>query len=186
MCIIRQIFNSPIKKLACFWLFHQNLTTPKFPVIQYVKYMHMYMYFLPSSLPPSSLPAPPLSSPLLSLLSPQGVGTVVSGTCMQGKIQLNDTLLLGPMSTGKFVPVSIRSIHHKRLPVKEVRGRQTASFALKKVSSGRMGEGEEIVHMGSVYSCTCTCTCIYMYMSCRLPSFQHACLIHTCTCTCML
>ena len=55
---------------------------------------------------------------------------------MQGVIHLNDTLLLGPMSTGEFNPVSIRGIHRKRLPVKEVKGGQTASFALKKVREG--------------------------------------------------
>ena len=61
------------------------------------------------------------------------MGTVVSGTCMQGVIHLNDTLLLGPTSVGEFVPVTIRGIQRKRLPVRTVRGGQTASFALKKV-----------------------------------------------------
>ena len=46
---------------------------------------------------------------------------------------MNDTLLLGPTSVGEFVPVAVRGIHRKRMPVKEVRGGQTASFALKKV-----------------------------------------------------
>ena len=52
---------------------------------------------------------------------------------MQGVIRLSDTLLLGPTSLGEFIPVPIRSIQRKRLPVTEVRGGQTASFALKKV-----------------------------------------------------
>ena len=46
---------------------------------------------------------------------------------------MNDTLLLGPTSLGEFLPVAVRGIHRKRMPVKEVRGGQTASFALKKV-----------------------------------------------------
>ena len=46
---------------------------------------------------------------------------------------MNDTLLLGPTSIGEFIPVAVRGIHRKRMPVKEVRGGQTASFALKKV-----------------------------------------------------
>lgn len=58
----------------------------------------------------------------------------MSGTCMQGMIHLNDTLLLGPTGLGEFLPVVIRGIQRKRLPVSEVRGGQTASFALKKVS----------------------------------------------------
>lgn len=61
------------------------------------------------------------------------MGTVVSGTCLQGVIHLGETLLLGPTSVGEFVPIAIRGIQRKRLPVQEVRGGQTASFALKKV-----------------------------------------------------
>jgi len=61
-----------------------------------------------------------------------GVGTVVSGTALKGTISLNDTLLLGPDPLGHFQPLSVKSIHRKRLPVSEVRGGQSASFALKK------------------------------------------------------
>lgn len=68
-------------------------------------------------------------SPVLA----QGVGTVVSGTTLRGLIKLNDTLLLGPDPLGNFLPIAVKSIHRKRMPVKEVRGGQTASFALKKV-----------------------------------------------------
>ncbi|KAG2461200.1 GTPB1 protein, partial [Polypterus senegalus] len=62
-----------------------------------------------------------------------GVGTVVSGTTLRGLIRLNDILLLGPDPLGNFIPIAVKSIHRKRMPVKEVRGGQTASFALKKV-----------------------------------------------------
>ncbi|XP_016343290.1 GTP-binding protein 1-like [Sinocyclocheilus anshuiensis] len=62
-----------------------------------------------------------------------GVGTVVSGTTLRGLIRLNDTLLLGPDPLGAFLPITVKSIHRKRMPVKEVRGGQTASFALKKL-----------------------------------------------------
>lgn len=68
----------------------------------------------------------------------KGVGTVISGTCLKGTIRLNDVLLLGPDSLGQFASVSIKGIHRKRMPVREVRGGQTCSFALKKA---RMFEG---------------------------------------------
>ena len=48
-------------------------------------------------------------------------------------MKLNDTLMLGPDPLGQFQPMVIKSIHRKRMPVREVRGGQTASFALKKV-----------------------------------------------------
>ncbi|XP_059179653.1 GTP-binding protein 1-like [Physella acuta] len=74
-----------------------------------------------------------------------GVGTVVSGTLLQGFIKLNDTLLLGPDALGMFQSVPIKSIHRKRMPVREVRGGQTASFALKKIKRASIRKGMVMV-----------------------------------------
>ena len=60
---------------------------------------------------------------------------MVSGTCLRGTIRLNDTLLLGPDPLGQFQPIQVKTIHRKRMPVRELRAGQTASFALKKVCS---------------------------------------------------
>lgn len=70
-----------------------------------------------------------------------GVGTVVSGTCLQGVIRLNDNLMLGPDPIGHFIAISIKSIHRKRMNVVEVRGGQTASFALKKIKRSQIRKG---------------------------------------------
>lgn len=48
-----------------------------------------------------------------------GVGIVVAGTMKSGTVVPNTTLLLGPDKTGKFNPVVVKSIHHKRTPVDE-------------------------------------------------------------------
>lgn len=61
------------------------------------------------------------------------MGTVVSGTTLRGHIKLGDTLSIGPDALGQFSTIVIKSIHRKRMPVKEVKAGQTASFALKKV-----------------------------------------------------
>ncbi|XP_046854651.1 GTP-binding protein 1-like [Xenia sp. Carnegie-2017] len=74
-----------------------------------------------------------------------GVGTVISGTCLKGTIRLNDVLLLGPDSLGQFAPVSIKGIHRKRMPVREVRGGQTCSFALKKIKRNQIRKGMFLV-----------------------------------------
>lgn len=74
-----------------------------------------------------------------------GVGTVVSGTTLKGVIQLNDVLLLGPDPLGHFQPVAIKSIHRKRMPVKYVRGGQTASFSLKKIKRSQIRKGMVMV-----------------------------------------
>lgn len=74
-----------------------------------------------------------------------GVGTVVSGTCLRGTIRLNDTLLLGPDSSGQFAPVPVKSIHRKRMPVNEVGGGQTASFSLKKIKRSNIRKGMVLI-----------------------------------------
>ena len=74
-----------------------------------------------------------------------GVGTVVSGLTLKGIIRLNDILCLGPDSTGHFVNVAIKSIHRKRMPVKEVRSGQTASFSLKKIKRSDIRKGMVMV-----------------------------------------
>lgn len=79
------------------------------------------------------------------IYSVPGVGTVVSGTCYKGRIQLNDSLLLGPDLIGQFRNVSIKGIHRKRMPVKECRGGQAVSFSLKKVKRSELRKGMVIV-----------------------------------------
>ncbi|XP_052686590.1 GTP-binding protein 1-like [Crassostrea angulata] len=74
-----------------------------------------------------------------------GVGTVVSGTLLQGTIKLNDTLLLGPDALGHFQQITVKSIHRKRMPVREVKGGQTASFSLKKVKRSSIRKGMVMV-----------------------------------------
>ncbi|XP_045474523.1 GTP-binding protein 1 [Harmonia axyridis] len=74
-----------------------------------------------------------------------GVGTVISGTTLKGVIRLNDTLMLGPDLLGHFQPISIKSIHRKRMVVKEVRAGQTASFALKKIKRSQIRKGMVMV-----------------------------------------
>lgn len=74
-----------------------------------------------------------------------GVGTVVSGTCLQGIIRLNDNLLLGPDPLGHFQSIAVKSIHRKRMVVREVRSGQTASFALKKIKRTQIRKGMVMV-----------------------------------------
>ncbi|CAG0885998.1 unnamed protein product [Darwinula stevensoni] len=74
-----------------------------------------------------------------------GVGTVVSGTTLKGTIRLNDVLLLGPDPLGHFRSITVKSIHRKRMPVREVRGGQTASFSLKKIKRSEIRKGMVMV-----------------------------------------
>uniref|UniRef100_A0A915PSP8 Tr-type G domain-containing protein n=1 Tax=Setaria digitata TaxID=48799 RepID=A0A915PSP8_9BILA len=70
-----------------------------------------------------------------------GVGTVVSGTCLAGTISLNDTMLIGPNPYGEFIPIPIKSIHRKRMPVSKIRCGQTASFSIRKLNKKEVRKG---------------------------------------------
>lgn len=74
-----------------------------------------------------------------------GVGTVVGGTVMAGKIGANTTMLLGPDGNGAFVPVQIKSVHSKRVPVKQVSAGMSAGFALKKIKRSTLRKGMVLV-----------------------------------------
>lgn len=106
-------------------------------------YLKMFLNLLsPRSAPTDREPA---EFQIDDTYSVPGVGTVVSGTTLKGTIRLNDTLLLGPDALGQFIPIAIKSIHRKRMPVIEVRGGQTASFSLKKIKRSTIRKGMVMV-----------------------------------------
>jgi len=74
-----------------------------------------------------------------------GVGTVVSGTLLKGSVQVNDTLLLGPDSTGQFIQTQIKSIHSKRVSVRRVNAGSSCSFSLKKIKRNQIAKGMVLV-----------------------------------------
>lgn len=67
-----------------------------------------------------------------------GVGIVVAGTLKGGTVLPNTTLLLGPDKTGKFNPVIVKSIHHKRTPVDEAVSGQAVCFNIKAVDAKKL------------------------------------------------
>ncbi|VDN23980.1 unnamed protein product, partial [Gongylonema pulchrum] len=70
-----------------------------------------------------------------------GVGTVVSGTCLAGVISLNDTMVIGPNLRGEFIPIPVKSIHRKRMAVRNIRSGQTASISIRKLSKKEVRKG---------------------------------------------
>jgi GTPase len=74
-----------------------------------------------------------------------GIGTVVCGTVMSGKISTNSTLLLGPDAQGKFSPVRIKSVQSKRVNLKEISAGMTAGVALKKIERDVLRKGMVLV-----------------------------------------
>ena len=52
---------------------------------------------------------------------------------------------MGPDPLGHFIQIAVKSIHRKRMSVREVRGGQTASFALKKIKRSQIRKGMVMV-----------------------------------------
>lgn len=70
-----------------------------------------------------------------------GVGTVVSGTVIQGKIRSGETLLLGPDKSGRFVKVKTKSIEMHYFRLKEAEAGFVIGIAIKGVSSSKIERG---------------------------------------------
>ena len=67
----------------------------------------MNQYISPDSDPEVEYDNMPLIHfPIDGIYEVKGVGIVVSGTLMRGKVLINNTLYLGPDRTGAFLPVT--------------------------------------------------------------------------------
>jgi len=108
-----------------------------------LEYLKMFLNLLSTRSPNTD--AEPAEFQIDDTYSVPGVGTVVSGTTFKGTIRLNDMLLLGPDPLGHFMPISVKSIHRKRMPVSLVKSGQTASFSLKKIKRSAIRKGMVMV-----------------------------------------
>ncbi len=71
----------------------------------------------------------------------KGIGTIVSGTILQGNAKINDVIRIGPFDNGEFRPTRIRSIHYKRVPVQAVHAGQSCTFALHQIKHDEIRKG---------------------------------------------
>lgn len=73
-----------------------------------------------------------------------GVGLVVGGQLLKGKICVGDKLIIGPCN-GMYSTVQIRSIHCKKVPVQEVDDGRYVCLALKKPENMIISKGNVIL-----------------------------------------
>jgi GTPase len=79
------------------------------------------------------------------IYSVPGVGTVVSGVCLGGKIVTGDNLLIGPNLAGQFVPCSVKSIQRKKVNTGSLLAGMSGSLALKKFKRSLMRKGMVVI-----------------------------------------
>ena len=79
-----------------------------------------------------------------------GVGIVVAGDLISGKIYTNDKLFVGPDYSGKYYPVTVRSIHIKRVPVLSASSGTYVCLALKKITRKMLRIGQVVVSTGKL------------------------------------
>lgn len=68
----------------------------------------------------SKLTKKPVELSIIECFRVKGIGTVVHGLLTQGRLTVNQDVLVGPDSSGKYQPTKIRGIHCKRVNVREV------------------------------------------------------------------
>ena len=79
------------------------------------------------------------------IFSVTGVGTVVAGDLVSGKVYINDKLHLGPNSSGEFIEVQVKSIHVKRAPVLSAKSGTYVCLALRKINRKLIRKGHVLL-----------------------------------------
>jgi GTPase len=74
-----------------------------------------------------------------------GVGTVISGQLLKGKVKKNDFVMIGPDGNGNFKKTQIKSIHFKQIFVDEAEAGHFYCFAIKNINKNWIRRGMVIV-----------------------------------------
>ena len=62
----------------------------------------------------------------------------MGGTLFRGTISEGDSLVIGPSTQGRYLPVTVTTIQRNRAPCRLVRAGQAASLSLESVSTNEI------------------------------------------------
>ena len=74
-----------------------------------------------------------------------GIGTVVSGVMLRGRVKIGDQLLIGPDKSGLYKNTQVKSIHYKRVNVDEAKSGSYVCFNIKKIAKAWVKRGMTII-----------------------------------------
>jgi GTPase len=83
----------------------------------------------------------------------RGVGMVVAGNLVSGKVKIGDNLLIGPTVNNKYEKVTIKSIHCKKVPLESINFASYVCFGVKNVDKEKIKKGCVIVSSESNAVC---------------------------------
>lgn len=81
-----------------------------------------------------------------SIFQVVGVGNVIGGQLVSGKINIGDKLLIGPENE-KYYTITVRSIHCKRVPVEQVEEGAYVCLSIKKQDELILRRGQVVISM---------------------------------------
>lgn len=113
--------------------------------------LRLFLNVLPVSSGLASSPKAACEGPaefeIVETFAVPGVGTVVSGNMVSGRLVLGQQVHLGPDSLGTWIPTQLKGIHRKRVPVTEALAGQSVSFALKRIKRSQVHKGMVLLAM---------------------------------------
>lgn len=130
--------------VRCAQNIHSEAIVPIFMVsnvtMQGIDDLHTFLNLLPKRVIPE--PTDTVEVHLDASWTVPGVGTVLGGHLMFGSIHVGDKLWFGP-NQNKYVQITVRSLHCKRVPVQHVSGNSYICLGVK-------GIHKQNVHKGNV------------------------------------
>jgi len=115
-----------------------------------INLLHAFLNLAPSTHNWGELTNAPLQVDVDYDWTISGVGTVVSGTVVSGTIDSHSTLVIGPDSLGKFMPLTVRNIRTRTGDTDHAQAGQSITIAVRRLARNSVRKGMVIVSADSV------------------------------------
>ncbi len=133
--------------IRCVMNIHTETIVPIFLVsnvtLENIPFLHNFLNLTPQKQPYVDL-SPNVEYYIEDSWTVQGVGTVIGGYLTSGKIKVGDKLFFGP-NNNSYTPITIRSIHCKRVPVQEIKNNCYVCLAVKGITKQDVKKGTVVI-----------------------------------------